>query len=414
MEEQNKFVYTTAIEKIRGLTKRKKIIQGGTSAGKTFGILPILIDRAIKEPNLEISVVSESVPHLRRGCLKDFLKIMELTHRFKSEDFNKTHLKYKFHNGSYIEFFSVDDESKLRGARRNILYINEANNVSYEAYLQLSIRTNRDIYIDFNPTHRFWAHNEVLKEEDSELLILTYLDNEALDPQIVKQLELNRDKGITSNYWYNWWKVYGEGSIGVLEGVIFDSWTEIDKIPSEAKLICYGMDFGFTNDPSTLIGLYKYNDELIVDEVFYRKGLLNSDISNIMKSEGIVGEVYADSSEPKSIMELKRYGHNVKSVTKGRDSIIFGINVLQQYPLLVTKRSSNLKDELTKYNWKKDKEGNTLNVPIDSHNHAIDYIIVGDDEVDAAVKDGWMKTTDEAKNGAAKPKRGRKPKAKEE
>ena len=120
MEEQNKFVYTTAIEKIRGLTKRKKIIQGGTSAGKTFGILPILIDRAIKEPNLEISVVSESVPHLRRGCLKDFLKIMELTHRFKSEDFNKTHLKYKFHNGSYIEFFSVDDESKLRGARRNI------------------------------------------------------------------------------------------------------------------------------------------------------------------------------------------------------------------------------------------------------------------------------------------------------
>lgn len=377
MEEQNKFVYTTAIEKIRGLTKRKKIIQGGTSAGKTFGILPILIDRAIKEPNLEISVVSESVPHLRRGCLKDFLKIMELTHRFKSEDFNKTHLKYKFHNGSYIEFFSVDDESKLRGARRNILYINEANNVSYEAYLQLSIRTNRDIYIDFNPTHRFWAHNEVLKEEDSELLILTYLDNEALDPQIVKQLELNRDKGITSNYWYNWWKVYGEGSIGVLEGVIFDSWTEIDKIPVDAKLICYGMDFGFTNDPSTLVGLYKYNDELIVDEVFYRKGLLNSDISNIMKSEGIVGEVYADSSEPKSIMELKRYGHNVKSVTKGRDSIIFGINVLQQYPLLVTKRSSNLKDELTKYNWKKDKEGNTLNVPIDSHNHAIDAMRYG-------------------------------------
>jgi|TARA_R110000787_G_scaffold7271_13_gene24963 phage terminase large subunit len=369
---KDKFIYTTAIDKIRNLSKRKKVIQGGTSAGKTFGILPILIDRAIKEPNLEISIVSESVPHLRRGCLKDFLKIMELTHRFKTEDFNKTHLKYKFNNGSYIEFFSVDDESKLRGARRNILYINEANNVSYEAYLQLSIRTNMDIYIDYNPTHRFWAHNEILKEDDSELLILTYKDNEALDKEIVKQLETNRDKGKTSNYWFNWWKVYGCGEIGTLEGVIFDSWNEIDKIPSDAKLICYGMDFGFTNDPSTLVGLYKLNDEIILDEVFYRKGLLNSDISNIMKSEGIVGEVFADSSEPKSIMELKRYGHNVKPVTKGRDSILFGINLLQEYKINVTKKSVNLKDELTKYNWKKDKEGNTLNVPIDSHNHLID------------------------------------------
>lgn len=369
---KDKFIYTTAIDKIRKLNKRKKVIQGGTSAGKTFGILPCLIDRAIREPNLEISIVSESVPHLRRGCLKDFLKIMELTHRFKSEDFNKTHLKYKFNNGSYIEFFSVEDESKLRGARRNILYINEANNVSYEAYLQLSIRTNMDIYIDYNPTHRFWAHNEILKEEDSELLILTYKDNEALDKQIVKQLEINRDKGKTSNYWFNWWKVYGCGEIGSLAGVIFDSWNEIDKIPNEAKLICYGMDFGFTNDPSSLIALYKLNDEIILDEVFYRKGLLNSDISNIMKSEGIVGEVFADSSEPKSIMELKRYGHNVKPVTKGRDSILYGINLLQEYKINVTKRSVNLKDELTKYSWKKDKEGNTLNVPIDSHNHACD------------------------------------------
>ncbi len=369
---KDKFIYTTAIDKIRKLNKRKKVIQGGTSAGKTFGILPCLIDRAIREPNLEISIVSESVPHLRRGCLKDFLKIMELTHRFKSEDFNKTHLKYKFNNGSYIEFFSVEDESKLRGARRNILYINEANNVSYEAYLQLSIRTNMDIYIDYNPTHRFWAHNEILKEEDSELLILTYKDNEALDKQIVKQLEINRDKGKTSNYWFNWWKVYGCGEIGSLAGVIFDSWNEIDKIPNEAKLICYGMDFGFTNDPSSLIALYKLNDEIILDEVFYRKGLLNSDISNIMKSEGIVGEVFADSSEPKSIMELKRYGHNVKPVTKGRDSILYGINLLQEYKINVTKRSVNLKDELTKYSWKKDKEGNTLNVPIDSHNHCCD------------------------------------------
>lgn len=336
--------------------------------------MPVLIDKAIKKPGMEISVVSESIPHLRRGALKDFLSIMKSTGRFISENYNKTYLKYEFCNGSFIEFFSVDDDSKLRGARRTTLYVNEANNVTYDAYLQLSIRTSGDIYIDFNPTGRFWAHNEVLQENDSELLILNYLDNEALDKSIVDMLEQNRAKALTSDYWKNWWKVYGLGEIGTLEGVIFSNWMEIDRVPDDAALIGHGLDFGYTNDQTAIIAVYKYNDKIILDEVIYQKGLTNSDISALMKDNGVNGVVYADSAEPKSIAEINRYGHRLIGARKGRDSINFGISILQEYEMLVTKRSINLKDELNRYQWKKNKEGQTINIPIDAFNHCIDAL----------------------------------------
>ena len=351
------FTYTTALDKIRKMKSRKKVIQGGTSSGKTWSILPVLIDRAASQPFLEISVVSESIPHLRRGALKDFLKIMRMTNRFIPDNFNKSYLKYTFTNGSYIEFFSVDDESKLRGARRNILYVNEANNVKYDAYLQLAIRTSHDIYIDFNPTHKFWAHTEVLEERDSELIILTYKDNEGLPEVIVKELENNRDKAAHSEYWKNWWRVYGLGLVGVLEGVILEDWDSIDRVPNEARLIGYGMDFGYTNDPTTLIGAYKWNGSIIFDEVIYQKELTNSDIAALLKSNNIRGEIYADSAEPKSIKEISRYGYRILGAKKGRDSISYGLDILRQQKLLITKRSSNLIDELNRYSWKKDRDG---------------------------------------------------------
>ena len=166
MSLENEFVLTTAIKKMSRLTARKRVVQGGTSAGKTFGILPLLIDKAIKESNLEISVVSESIPHLRRGALKDFLKIMLMLNRYRDSQFNKSTLKYTFTNGSYIEFFSVDQPDKLRGARRNVLYVNEANNIPFDAYNQLAIRTSGDIWIDYNPTNEFWAHKQVLVDSD--------------------------------------------------------------------------------------------------------------------------------------------------------------------------------------------------------------------------------------------------------
>lgn len=384
------FKYTTAIRKLRKLTKRIKEVPGGTSAGKTFGIIPILIQRATKTPLLEISVVSETIPHLKRGAIKDFKNIMMDTGRWIPEHWNATDFKYTFSNNSYIEFFSADIESKVRGPRRNILYINECNNVSFETYHQLAIRTDLEIWLDYNPTNEFWVHTELADDEDKETLILTYKDNESLAESIVKEIEKALAKGfrnpkakdlfnelnIKSAYWANWWKVYGLGLIGSLEGVIFSNWKQIDKVPAEAKLISHGLDFGYTNDPTALTSVYKWNGKLILDEQIYQKGLLNSDIKDLIISAGITKEqpIYADAAEPKSIQEILMHGIYIKAAIKGTDSIKFGIDYLQQFELLVTARSVNLIKELRNYQWDKDKEGKTLNKPIDAFNHAIDSV----------------------------------------
>jgi len=361
---------TTAINKILALKKRIKIIQGGTSAGKTFGILPILIDKAAKTGGLEISVVAESIPHLRRGALRDFLKVMKWTNRFVDDRFNKSLLKYEFANGSFIEFFSADDSSKLRGARRDILYVNECNNVNFEAYNELSIRTKKEVYLDFNPANEFWVE-EIKEDKEADFIILTYKDNEALDVGIVDQIEKNRLKAETSTYWRNWWKVYGLGELGMLEGVVFSNWKQIDTIPKEARLVGLGMDFGYTNDPTSIIEIYKHNETRILNEIVYQTGLLNSDISKKLPKDV---PVYADSAEPKSIADIQRYGITIKGVTKGRDSINYGIDVMQREEYLVTSNSTNLIKELRSYCWDTDKTGKRLNKPIDNYNHAIDAV----------------------------------------
>lgn len=364
-------VRTTAINKIIKLNKRVKIIQGGTSAGKTFGILPILIDKATKNSNIEISVVAESIPHLRRGALKDFLNIMKWTGRYFEQRFNKSFLRYEFANGSYIEFFSADDSSKLRGARRDILYINECNNVDFNSYNELAIRTKQEIYLDFNPANEFWVHTELKDEGDSDFLILTYRDNEALDQRIVKEIEKNKIKAKTSSYWENWWRVYGEGLVGMLEGVVFSNWKVIDKIPDEARLLGYGVDFGYSVDPSSIIEVYNYNGERILNEICYETGLVNTDIAKKLQKNVIA---YADSSEPKSIEEIRRTGQVIKGVRKGADSINFGIQIMQSQSYLVTSKSSNLIKELRAYCWDKDRTGKQLNKPTDSFNHAVDAV----------------------------------------
>lgn len=367
----NDFIVTTAIKKLSKLNKRNRVVQGGTSAGKTFGIIPLLIDHAIRNPNKEISIVSESIPHLRRGALKDFLKIMISTGRYIDGMFNKSLLKYQFTNGSYIEFFSIESADKLRGARRNILYVNEANNIPFDAYNQLAIRTNETIWIDFNPTSSFWAHTELQNAEDTDFIKLTYKDNEALPETIIKDIEKAKVKATNSTYWKNWWTVYGLGEIGSLEGACIPDWKQID-LPNEARLLCYGMDWGYSNDPTTLVAMYKYNNAFIFDEVLYKKGMLNTEISNLLKSYDVDNIIYADSAEPKSIAELNSYGHTVLPCMKGRDSIVYGINLINQNEIYVTTRSVNMIKELQNYIWLKTKDGETLNKPIDAYNHCID------------------------------------------
>jgi len=369
------FKRTTAINKLLKLTKRKRVGQGGTSAGKTFGILPILIDYATKNAKSEISVVSETIPHLRRGAIKDFLKIMDWTGRYIDTNWNRTLLTYTFANGSFIEFFSADQEAKLRGARRNILYVNEANNLSFEAYHQLSIRTSHHIWLDFNPTAEFWVHTEVLKEEDSELIILNYKDNETLSESIIKDIESAKEKAKTSAYWENCYKVYGLGELGAVQGTIFSNWQTIDTIPNDARLLGIGLDFGYSVDPTACIGIYKYNDSYILHELIYQKELSNKNIFDMIRNEPTM--VICDSAEPKSIAELQSYGLKCMGALKGKDSILHGIQLIQQQSLLITKHSTNLIKELRGYVWATDRDNKPTGNPVEINNHLMDAMRYG-------------------------------------
>jgi phage terminase large subunit len=370
------FVYTTATKRIRKMTSRKKVVQGGTSAGKTYAILAVLIHIAAKAKT-EISVVSESIPHLRRGAIKDFVKVMQWTNRFVIDRWNKTLLTYTFANGSTIEFFSADQEAKLRGARRQVLYINEANNVEFEAYYQLAIRTSESIYIDFNPVSEFWAHTEVLAEADSELIVLTYMDNEALPETIRNDIEQAKVKAATSTYWANWWKVYGLGEVGSLQGVVFDDWQQVEGIDFAGdKLVAIGLDWGYTNDPTAVVAVYRRGSAILLHELLYQSGLTNQDIADHLRKLGINRSwpIIADSAEPKSIEEVHRLGFNIHPATKGADSIRNSIDILKRQPLLVTRESTNLIKELRNYTWDTDRTGASLGVPIDRYNHAIDAV----------------------------------------
>lgn len=364
---------TEALNKLRNLSNRIRIVRGGTSAGKTICILLILIDYAIRNDGKQISVVSESVPHLRRGALKDFLAILKGLNRYKDSQFNKTTLKYIFTNGSYIEFFSTDSPDRLRGARRTDLYINECNNVPFDAYSQLAVRTSGVIWLDYNPSNLFWVDKELIGQQDTDYITLTYKDNNVLPETIVKEIEKAKEKAKTSTYWANWWRVYGLGETGSLEGVCIPDWKEIDTIPDEARILAHGVDFGW-NDPTVIVSLYKWNEAYIADEVYYKSNTTLRDLSLFIRNNNITENLIADSAEPKSIEILRRDGHPIYPCTKGRDSVTFGINLINQNEIYVTARSKNLKRELQGYIWAKDKEGNTLNKPTGEHPDCIDSL----------------------------------------
>ena len=365
------FQRTTAQAKIARLKGRVRIVQGGTSSSKTFSILPILQTFAASTPNLEISVVSESIPHLRRGAIRDFIKILQMTGTYVDANWNRSTLTYTFNNGSFIEFFSADQSDKLRGARRDILFVNEANNITWEAYHQLAIRTRKFIYLDYNPTAEFWAHTELMPMPDTSFVILTYKDNEALEPAIIKEIESAQFKD--DPYWQNWWRVYGLGEIGSLQGVVFHNWEQVDKMPDVHRWKAYGLDWGFTNDPTAFYEVCEYEDKYWINEIVYEQGLTNADIAQRIQAHKD-GEIIADSAEPKSIEDLKRFGYRIRPCKKGADSVRAGIDKMQRKKLMVTKNSVNFIKELRHYQWRQEKDGTYTNVPVDFFNHGIDAV----------------------------------------
>jgi phage terminase large subunit len=365
----SKIGITTATQKIRNLSKRIRIVQGGSSASKTFSIIMYLIDLAQRDkvPTLT-SIVSESLPHLKRGAIVDFLNIMQQQNRFVDANWYKSDpITYTFETGSKIEFFSIDQPRKVRGPRRDRLFINEANNTPFESFEQLEIRTKEFVILDYNPTNEFWVQNELLgKREDIDFIILTYKDNEALDEAIVQSLEQRRNRP-------GWWKVYGEGQLGEVEGRIYKDWKIIDEIPHEARLERHWLDFGYTNDPTAIGDIYYYNGGYIFDEQTYQKGLSNKQIADIILNLNKAITV-ADSAEPKSIDEIKSFGVNIIPAVKGVDSIKYGIQMIQDQQISVTKRSVNLIKEYRNYLWMTDKDGRIMNEPEGIWNHHMDGI----------------------------------------
>ena len=372
------YIETTATRKITSLDKRIRAVAGGPSASKTVSILLYLIARAQTDntPTLT-SVVSESFPHLRRGAMRDFLNIMQSHHYFQDNRWSKTDFTYVFETGSKLEFFSADQPSKVRGPRRDRLFVNEANNIPREAWEQLLIRTKEFAFADWNPTNDFYIYedyvtdeeNQITNSDDVNFIILTYKDNEALDPNIVREIESRRTNK-------NWWRVYGKGLRGEIEGKIYKDWKIIDDIPHEARLERYGLDFGYAKDPAAIVAIYYYNGGYIIDEVLYQIGMSNKRIADVLKNQPSA-LVIADSAEPKSIDEIKEYGISILPANKGQGSINQGIQYLQDQRISVTKRSINLIKEYRNYLWQTDKEGRIIDKPQGGYDHALDSLRYG-------------------------------------
>ncbi len=347
---------------------RIRAIPGGTSASKTISILLWLTNLAQcdKAPTLT-SVVSESIPHLKRGAMRDFKNIMKEHKYWRDANWNATDSIYTFETGSQIEFFSTDNGDKLRGARRDRLFMNEANNCTFDAFEQLEVRTKDFIYLDWNPSNEFWYYTDVkLQRTDVEECTLTYKDNEALPLAIVQAIEQRMSRK-------GWWQVYGLGQLGEVEGKIYKNWQIIDEIPKEAKFVRRGLDFGYTNDPSSLVDVHYYNGAYILDELVYAKGLSNKQIADYaLNGEQVLAA--ADSAEPKSIDELRSYGMNVIAAPKGKDSVRHGIQLVQEQVIMVTKRSVNIIREYRNYLWATDKNGRILNEPEHAYSHSMDAV----------------------------------------
>jgi len=343
----------------------KRITQhiGGTRSGKTYAILQWLIVRAIQEKQ-DITVVRKTVPSLKRTVMKDFKDILLSIGIFSEDSFNQSERYYKFSNGSIVSFLNTDDPEKLRGVKSDILFIDEASEVDEESYFQLSIRCSGPIILAFNPT--ISPYHWLRQMDECERFVTTYKDNPYLPQEMVKAIEDLEHKNP------KYWTIYGKGEYAPNDKAIFN-FQIVDEIPI-CELVAMGMDFGFANDPTTLVAVHKQGDMLYLRELMYDTGLVTNDIIKKLDSfnVGKTTEIWCDSADPRLIEEIYRSGYNAKGVKKGPDSIKFGIGVLQNYGLCVDKKSQNLINELYSYQWATDKHGYVLDKPEGGLDHLID------------------------------------------
>jgi|TARA_R100000149_G_C5870135_1_gene134284 phage terminase large subunit len=356
-------------EHLQEATSRIIIEQGGTRSGKTYNILIWIICFCLDKKNKGniITICRKTFPSVRASVMRDFFEILNNMNQYNPDFHNKSSNEYSL-SGNMIEFISLDQPQKVRGRKRDMLYINEANELHFEDWQQLIMRTSGRIILDYNPSEEYhWIYDRVIPRDDSKFYKTTYKDNPFLSDTIRSEIE--RLKETDENYW----QVYGLGERGQSKSVIFKH-TQVESIPEGASLISAGMDFGFTNDPTTLVLAYRKDVDLFFDEMVYQTGLTNRDIHNRLLSLGFDRrtEIFADSAEPKSIKELQLFGWNIKPTAKGKDSVMAGIDMLKRYKLNVTKSSVNLIKELRNYKFVEDYNGKVLNKPVDEYNHAID------------------------------------------
>lgn len=345
--------------------------QGGSSSGKTYSILQVLFTKAIEEKNI-ITVAGQDIPNLKAGALRDALDIIEHTPtlqkliRSGTDGYNKTDRIFYFRNGSIIEFKSYMDAQGAKSGKRDYLFINEANGFEKDVYDQLELRTKKQTFIDYNPDAEFWVHEHIIGQPGVKLIISDHRHNPFCLPKIREKLEALRNKDMEL------FKVYARGLTGKIEGLIFRNYQIVPDVPFGAELIACWMDWGFTNDPSSFGKVYKFNSELYCDEILYQTGLTNSDIAAQLTAFGITRQmpIIADSSEPKSIEDLRRAGFTITGANKGPDSVRNSIDTLKQFKLNITERSIGLKKEIKSYKW--DTKNPTQ--PVDFQNHSIDGI----------------------------------------
>ena len=361
---------TSVFEKNYAATKRFVVNIGGSRSTKTYSILQLLIVKALSSDTpLLISVVRKSFPSTRLTVMRDFFEILKTLDLYDENNYNATEKTYQLHN-STIEFLSIDDPQKRRGSKRDILYINEANELTSEDFFQLQVRTTQQIFLDFNPSEYFWYNDQLESREDVEVIRSTYKDNPYLNDAQIKEIERLQ---FTDNQYY---QIYALGQFAGDVDLVYTH-NIVEDIPTDkAKLIACGLDWGYSNDPTTLIEVWKDGDNLYLNEILYNTNLTNSDIAEKLREAGVDRylEIIADSAEPKSIEEVRRMGFNIKPATKGPDSVLNGIDILKRHKIHVTKDSTNLIHEFRRYKWITDKNGNKLNKPIDAFNHALDAV----------------------------------------